>query len=644
MHFVHTLCVMGASELTKLLKEYWGWECLRSYQEEAISHVLSGRDVLVVVPTGGGKSLCYQLPALVLDGVTLVVSPLIALIEDQVRALRGRGIPAVALHSALSYSEQKKIIKQVLKGEVRVVFMAPERLLQPATLEWLSGVRLGLVAVDEAHCISMWGHEFRPSYLQIYRVRNVHPQCPMLALTGSATPRVIEDISRYLRMREPALVRVSLRRTNIALQVRFTHRKAEVLRELLTQVEKQDGVSLLYVRSRQKAENVAGALVGMGVRASFYHAGLSADERYQRQKAWWEEHTPHMVCTTAFGMGIDKPNVRLVVHLDLPENAENYLQEVGRAGRDGQSSGAVMLLTAGDLRALRGRLARELPPDQQILKVYKALCAYYRVPEGMGRGATFNFSVDEIAKGFSLSPVEIFYSLKALMRMGLVEVSESFFVPAQVRVLRQNRQLYELRLRDVKIHRVLDAVVRWHPQVLTQPCMVQESVVAGRAGVSVSEVRRVFALLARHGFIEYEPQLEGAHITFVVERQTDRAVKRRIKELEEWKSLREEQAEWMVRYVREGQRCRMCMLMEYFGERDGGACGICDNCVAPRHPVELVREGVLSLLGSGVRNVDQVMEEVWGVSRGEVLAVMRDLVDEGVVERVEEGWCLKGGR
>ncbi len=569
------------------LGKYWGYGSFRPMQEEIISAALDGRDVLAILPTGGGKSVCFQVPALMRDGLAIVVTPLIALMKDQVQNLAARGVRAVAVHAGMGRREVDLALNNAAYGDFKFLYVSPERLGTSLFRSYLEVMRVSYIVVDEAHCISQWGYDFRPDYLRIGEMRKV-VKAPLIALTATATPRVADDIMRRLvrpgppgeqerSLRSFVLLRSGFERPNLSYIVRRCEDKSG---QLLNICGKVPGSGIVYMRNRRKCEEVAALLSSGGVSASFYHAGLGSETRSERQEAWKRGEIRVMVCTNAFGMGIDKPDVRFVVHLGLTDSPEAYFQEAGRAGRDGKRSWAVMLWNGTDTRRLHQLLELSFPPLDYIEDIYQKIHIFNQIPYEGGAGASLKFELESFAKHFSLNRAELHYAIRYLQMSDHLTYTEDADIATQVRIRVDRKALYEIDLPDPKMPALLDALMRSYPGIFSFSVPVDEERLSRACGVTVPELRQLLYRLSLEHIVKYIPCDRYSVLYLHHGRLMPGNLNLQKDKYEFLRRTARERMEAMEGYVSESELCRSRYLLRYFGQEESRDCGTCDVCRA----------------------------------------------------------------
>ena len=563
-------------EAREVLKQYWGYDAFRPMQEEIISAAAEGRDVLAILPTGGGKSVCFQVPALMKDGLALVVTPLVALMKDQVQNLSDRGIRALAIHAGMDRRQVDLALNNAAYGDFKFLYVSPERLGTSLFQSYLDVLPLSYIVVDEAHCISQWGYDFRPDYLEIGALRK-RVDAPVIALTATATPQVAEDIMDKLGFRERLLLRSGFERPNLSYIVRRCEDKTGQLLDICRGVA---GSGIVYMRHRRRCEEVAAFLAENGVSASSYHAGLGGEVRSERQEAWKRGSIRVMVCTNAFGMGIDKPDVRFVVHTGLPESPESYFQEAGRAGRDGQRSWAVLLWNGTDVRRLKQLLDVSFPSLEYIADIYQKLHVFFEIPYEAGAGRQLKFDLDAFSKHFKLQPASVHYALKYLERSEHLTFSEDVEVATQVRILADRNVLYDIDLPDPAMVTLLEVLMRRYPGIFSYPVPVREDAVAGACGLTVPQLRQLLYRTSLEHVIKYIP---GDRCDVVVLHHNRLMPGNVDLQKDKYAFLLENarrRADAMVEYASGTDVCRSRWLLQYFGQEESSDCGTCDVCRA----------------------------------------------------------------
>jgi ATP-dependent DNA helicase RecQ len=561
-----------------ILRQYWGYASFRGEQEAIITAVLEKKDTLALLPTGGGKSICFQVPAMLMDGICLVISPLIALMKDQVENLLSRNIPALAIHSGMNFSEVRQALQHAAQGGYKILYLSPERLQTRLFKEFLPALGISLVVVDEAHCISQWGYDFRPSYLRIAELRDELPHVPVLALTASATPPVQEDIIARLRLAGGNVFRQSFERKNLSYSVFLAETKISKAIEVLKNVR---GSGVVYCRNRRQAQGVAQLLRLQGLSADHYHAGLSQDERSLVQGNWMQNKTRVISCTNAFGMGIDKPDVRTVIHYDLPDCIESYYQEAGRGGRDGNRAYAVALYQREDATELEALPELKFPPVEEIKKVYQAVADYLDIPIGIGEGNYYDFDLLEFARNFKLDVHLVMNVLKVLEQEGHLSFNENIFLPPKANFTAPKEVLEDFERSHEALEPLIKCLLRTYEGIYENRVSINEKQLAKLSGIPLNEVRQQLFQLASFGIIEYLPQKETPQLYFLLNRAPAQHLHIDHTAYFERKERYRQRVRTMLEYL-EARSCRAQFIAVYFGEKDAGKCGICDNCLNER--------------------------------------------------------------
>ena len=596
------------TDYKSILKQYWGYEDFRGIQEEIIASIGKGEDTLGLMPTGGGKSVTFQVPALAKPGLCLVITPLIALMKDQVQHLRARGIKAVAVYSGMTREEIIVALENCIFGDYKFLYISPERFDTEVFQAKLRSMKVSMITVDESHCISQWGYDFRPAYLKIADVRKLLPGVPVLALTATATPEVVKDIQLRLAFRRENVFRMSFERKNLAYIVRRTEDKAGELIHILSQVA---GSAIVYTRNRKRTKEVSLFLNQHGISATFYHAGLDNDTKDQRQKGWQDGTFRVMVATNAFGMGIDKPDVRLVIHIDFPDSPEAYFQEAGRAGRDGQKAYAVLLYAQADKTILKKRIGDTFPEKDYIRQVYEHINYYYQMAMGDGRGCTFAFNIDEFCQNFKHFPVRVDSALKILTRAGYLEYTDEQDNASRLIFTLRRDELYRINENNPDTEHLLRVILRSYTGVFSDYAYISEEILARRSGLTRQQVYDTLILLTKRHVLHYIPGKKTPYIIYTRERQNTVVLSKEV--YEDRKDSYEKRIHAMLDYAESDGKCRSRMLLRYFGEKNGHNCGQCDVCLEKhasglrKGEYEDIAHGIFSLLAEASRIPQEII-------------------------------------
>ena len=616
----------------EILKQYWGYDSFRDLQEEIITSIGEGKDTLGLMPTGGGKSITFQVPALAQEGICIVITPLIALMKDQVQNLQKREIKALAIYSGMTRQEILTALENCIFGNYKFLYISPERLDTEIFRTKLRSMKVSMITVDESHCISQWGYDFRPAYLKIAEIRELLPEVPVLALTATATPEVVTDIQARLKFREGNVFRMSFERKNLAYIVRKTDNKTK---ELLYILQRISGSAIIYVRNRRRTKEITELLMNEGITADFYHAGLDNAVKDLRQKRWQSGEVRVMVATNAFGMGIDKPDVRIVLHLDLPDSPEAYFQEAGRAGRDGEKAYAVILYSKSDKTTLHKRVVDTFPDKEYILNVYEHLQYYYQMAMGDGFQCIREFNLEEFCRKFKYFPVPVDSALKILTQAGYLEYTDEQDNSSRILFTIRRDELYKLREMGKEAEALIQSILRSYTGVFTDYAYISEESLAVRTGLTRQQIYNILVTLTKRRIVDYIPRKKTPYIIYTRERLELRFLHIPASVYEERKARYEARIKAMEEYVTTENICRSRMLLRYFGEKNEHNCGQCDVCLSKRatdnlseKSYEEVKRQILNLLSHSpltpAETADQIKAE-----KEDIGQVIRYLLDEG---------------
>lgn len=627
------------TDYRKILKQYWGYDNFRGIQEDIIRSIGEGRDTLGLMPTGGGKSITFQVPALAQEGLCLVITPLIALMKDQVRNLRERGIKATAIYSGMTREEIVIALENCIFGNYKFLYVSPERLDTEIFQIKLRSMHVSLITVDESHCISQWGYDFRPAYLKIADIRQLLPGVPIIALTATATPEVVSDIQQRLQFRQENVFRMSFERKNLAYVVRHTEDKES---ELLHILQRVDGSGIVYTRNRKKTKEISLFLNRNHITATFYHAGLNDETKDSRQKAWLKGEFRVMVATNAFGMGIDKPDVRVVIHADVPDSPEAYFQEAGRAGRDGMKAYAVLLFCARDKITLKQRVSDTFPEKSYIRKIYEDINFYYQMAMGDGRGCTFAFNIDEFCRNFKHFPVQTDSALKILTRAGYLEYTDEQDNASRIMFTITKEELYRIREQSEDTEKLLRILLRSYTGLFTDYAYISEDNLSTRSGLSKQQIYETLLSLSRQHILHYIPAKKTPYIIYTRERQETERVYLSKEVYEDRKESYMQRINAMIEYAESENRCRSRMLLRYFGEKNEHNCGQCDVCLQQHQSglksgeFEAISQQLQALLKENPLSLQEIKDKMQ-VPENHLMKVVSYLVSEEII-RQENGY------
>ena len=621
----------------QILQRYWGYPDFRPLQEDIIDSVMAGNDTLALLPTGGGKSICFQVPTMAMDGLCLVITPLIALMKDQVAHLVEKGIPAAAIYSGMHPDEVEQAYNKAAFGRLKFLYVSPERLQTDAFIEALKKMKVCLLAVDESHCISQWGYDFRPPYLKIADIRPYMPKTPVLALTATATAKVVDDIQLRLGFKRKNVFQSSFERKNLAYKVFHEADKYGVLFRKLNAMT--EGSAIVYVRNRKRTQVIADWLNSVGISATFYHAGLDAKTRDERQDLWMKGKVKVIAATNAFGMGIDKPDVRLVIHMDLPDSIEAYFQEAGRAGRDLKPSEAILLVAPADIKKLQDDLTQSFPDLERIKLIYNALGNYFSIPVGAGENVSYPLVISDFATHYGFSVVEVFHTLKILEKEGFLVLSDSFDEPSKVMVKASRDDIYGFQVNNPQFSDLIQCMLRSFPGLMTDFVKINEEVLAKKIGMKAEKVVEQLKKLDAYNFISYIPRNDKPQVLFLSEFVDTRHFSLSKENYYDRKKEAGERVKAVIDFVNNDDECRSVQLLRYFNENTRKPCGRCDVCLkkgSNRVPYNSI-EAKLVTVARETMPMEEVLAQCKEYGDDNVLDAIRFLVDNGVLQMGKDG-------
>tara|TARA_R110002020_G_scaffold129919_3_gene290582 strand:+ start:606 stop:2447 length:1842 start_codon:yes stop_codon:yes gene_type:complete len=597
-------------------------------QEEIIASVIEGKDTVALLPTGGGKSLCFQVPALATDGLCIVVSPLVALMGDQVNALKERGIKALKLTGGISFEELNTLLDNALYGNYKFLYLSPERLQQEIVQNYIKQMNVNLIAVDEAHCISQWGNDFRPAYKNITLLREIHPLVPIIALTATATPEVLEDTISELKMELPAVFRNSFVRENLSYQVYKEEDKLYKTEQLL---KTNKGAAIVYVRNRKGTIEISEQLNSLGISATFYHGGISAKEKAQKLQAWRNGTVSTMVATNAFGMGIDHANVRFVIHLQIPESLESYFQEAGRAGRDGEYAAAVLLYNEYDKIYVKQQFVESLPTTSDLKNIYRTLSNYFQIPYGEGEFTKHNFGFSEFCKTYNLNTLLAYNALNSLDRLGIIQLSQEFGRKSIVQFLISSEKVLQYFEQDTTVSVIGKTILRIYGGIFEMPTAINLDLIVTKTGQTIETVISVLKKMERDQVVEMMLQVTDATLTFLVPREDDKTINVISREVEALNRKKKAQVNSVLNYITNTKTCRSVQLVSYFGETTASKCGICSVCKKQtskfsKTDMQELAGQILALLEESELTSREISEKLT-FAETDILKVLRLLMD-----------------
>ena len=620
------------------MQQYWGYPSFRPLQEDIVDSVMAGKDTLALLPTGGGKSICFQVPAMAMEGLCLVITPLIALMKDQVAHLVDKGISAAAIYSGMHPDALDSAYNQAVFGRLKFLYISPERLQTNTFIEAVKRMKVCLLAVDESHCISQWGYDFRRPYLKIADIRPYMPKTPVLALTATATAKVVDDIQMRLGFKEKNVFQSSFERKNVTYNVYHEADKYGVLRRKLEAMK--EGSAIVYVRNRKRTQVIADWLNSVGISATFYHAGLDAKTRDDRQNLWMKGKVKVIAATNAFGMGIDKPDVRLVIHMDLPDSIEAYFQEAGRAGRDLKPSEAFLLVSPADIQKLKDNLEQSFPELERIKLIYNALGNYLNIPVGTGENASHPFVISDFANRYGFSLIEVFHTLKILEKEGFFVLSDSFDEPSKVMIKASRDDIYGFQVNNPQYSDLVKHMLRSLPGVMSDFVKINEETMAKKIGMKPEKVVEQLKKLESYNFLSYAQRNDKPQILFLSEFVDTKHFSLSKENYYDRKKDAEERVKAVVDFVNNDEECRSVQLLRYFNEKTKKTCGRCDACLRKagnRVPYNRIEEKVQSVMSETAQPMQEVLSQCSEFDEAEVLDSIRFLVDNGVLQLGKDG-------
>ncbi len=631
---------MNNLSIHNILEKYWGFKSFRAKQEDIINNILDQKDTLALLPTGGGKSLCYQIPALALDGVCIVISPLVALMKDQVSQLNKRNIKSIALIGGMHHREVDIALDNCIYGDIKLLYLSPERLQSDIVQERLKKMKLSFIAVDEAHCISQWGYDFRPSYLQISEIRKLKPKTPILALTATATKQVTKDIQEKLNFKKNNLIKDSFQRNNLAYMVLEENHKLDRIHKILIKIK---GSAIIYVRSRKVAYEFSKELNKLGISSLFYHAGLSVAERDDNQAKWMNNSVRVIVATNAFGMGIDKPDVRTVIHFQHPDTMEAYFQEAGRAGRDGIKSFAVSLFQKSDLTNSIERFKKNYPSTKEVKKIYQHLADYFQIAIGDGLDQVFDFSIDEFCNNYKLNLSKCLKALHILEKEGLIKFDNYNNSPSSVKIIMAPQSIIKYKSPNRKKVELIQLILRLYPGVFDEPVEIKERSLAIKSNQESSYVYKLLKQLDQEAVINYKQRTNSGKIIFSSARHTSNHLPISKTYFKERKTLLLGKLQSMNEYLLNSSYCRSKVLLDYFGQKDSNDCGICDICISNQSNSEkfrkIIQKELLICLKENPIDMSIFVSRYSKIKQNSILSIIKELIAEKII--IKEGKTLR---
>lgn len=630
------------SNLTRnILQQYWGYPSFRPMQEDIVDSVVEGKDTLALLPTGGGKSICFQVPAMAMEGICIVITPLISLMKDQVMHLKKIGIPAAAIFTGMHHNQVEIVYNQAVFGMLKFLYVSPERLMTDMFIEALKKMKVNLLAVDESHCISQWGYDFRPPYLKIAEIREYIPNTPVMALTATATPAVVEDIQYRLKFKERNVFQTSYERKNVTYNVIHDADKFGVMYRLFKRMDKGSGI--VYVRSRKRTKIIADWLQSTGISASFYHAGLDAKTRDYRQQLWMNGTIKVIVATNAFGMGIDKPDVRLVVHLDIPDSLEAYFQEAGRAGRDLQPSESFMIVAENDIDRLKDNIKNTYPELKKIRMIYEALGNYLQIPIGSGKNQSYNFDINDFCNAYNLSLLEVFNTIQLMEREGYIATSEALSSPSKIHIKAGREDLYRFQIEYQEFDTIIKYMLRNLPGVLSDFVNIREETISIKTGLSVEMIIKQIERLEKLDFLTYIPRNDKPQIFYLTERLNISNISLSEDVYKNRKEDADRRLQSVIDFVNNDEICRSVQLLRYFGENIKNTCGRCDVCSSRnRNDIDnkeykIISDIIIGELKENSAPIYEVVNNIKTYKEEKIVETIRWMVDNNIIRQDDKG-------
>lgn len=617
------------SSAVEILKKYWNHDTFRTPQNEIIASVLEGNDTFGLMPTGGGKSICFQVPAMMMNGICIVVSPLVALMKDQVNNLQNKGIKAVALTGGIYENDIIDILDNCQFGNYKFLYLSPERLQNDWIVDRIKNLPVNLIAIDEAHCVSQWGHDFRPAYLKILQLKEYFPKVPFLALTASATERVRKDIVEQLQLKEPKFFTKSFARDNLAYMVFEVEDKLFLIEQIL---KKNPQPSIIYVNNRKACSDTVNQLERLGFSATYYHGGLSSKDKEKHMKSWMDEKVQVMVATNAFGMGIDKANVKTVIHLHLPQNLENYYQEAGRAGRNGEKAFAVLLVNPSDAMQSEMQFISVLPDKEFLIQVFKKLCAYFQIAYGEGIDEQFSFNLNQFCIKYHFPPLRTYNALLFLDRQGVITLSQEFSEKISIQFIIPSKEVIRYMSLHPHDEEILLTVLRTYSGVYEMPTIINVPLIAKKSNSDEKQIEQLFQNLKEKDIIEYVAKNNDSTITFNEVREDEKTINRVSKYLENQNQLKKQQFQSVLYYIKEQQQCKSKLLLEYFGEIKTELCGICSHCITLNKKKEnkSVSEKIIAVLSREELNSRDI-QKLLKYPQDDIIFALQNLLENNKV-------------